>query len=539
MNLTRKESLSLIGAALILPRCSAGGSGAIRVGSKNFGENIIVAEIYAAALEHAGMTVERHMNLGSTQIATEALVRGDIDLYPEYTGTGLIDVLHLPPMRDPNKLFTTIRAAYLRQYRATWLTPSPANDSQALAVTPQVAGRFGVRTLSQCSAAAPALRLAAIPEFVTRSDALPGLKNFYGGFAFKEVRTYTIGLQYDALARSDADVATAFTTDSQIDTSHLVLLRDDRHFWPPYNIAPVVRNQALAAHPNIARVLGRVSPRLTDSAVRKFNYAFNMQKADPADIATEFLAGHTRLNGVRFDSISVRYPGADRNAVDGISLSIQAGSFTVLLGPSGCGKSTLLRTVNRLVAPLSGTVYVNGEDTAHADPVELRRHIGYVIQAVGLFSHMTVAQNISVVPSLLGWDRARIEARVDELLDLVGLDPKRYRRRYPRELSGGEQQRVGVARAIAAEPPVLLMDEPFGAVDAIVRDEPPRRDAAYRAKAAHDDSLCHARRRRSAAAGGPDRRHARRPRRTRRYAAHDRNRTRDTIRRSTVCAKEG
>lgn len=141
----------------------------------------------------------------------------------------------------------------------------------------------------------------------------------------------------------------------------------------------------------------------------------------------------------------------------------------MLLGPSGCGKSTLLRTVNRLVAPLSGTVYVNGNDTAHVDPVELRRHVGYVIQAVGLFSHMTVAQNISVVPSLLGWDRARIEARVDELLDLVGLDPKRYRRRYPRELSGGEQQRVGVARAIAAEPPVLLMDEPFGAVDAIVR----------------------------------------------------------------------
>lgn len=141
----------------------------------------------------------------------------------------------------------------------------------------------------------------------------------------------------------------------------------------------------------------------------------------------------------------------------------------MLLGPSGCGKSTLLRTVNRLVVPQSGAVRVGDRDVACADAVQLRRSIGYVIQAVGLFAHMTVAQNVSVVPSLLGWQRERIAARVDELLDLVGLDPRRYRDRYPRQLSGGEQQRVGVARAIAAEPPVLLMDEPFGAVDAIVR----------------------------------------------------------------------
>ncbi len=129
----------------------------------------------------------------------------------------------------------------------------------------------------------------------------------------------------------------------------------------------------------------------------------------------------------------------------------------------------MIRTVNRLVIPQSGTVYIDGQDNAQTDPVQLRRTIGYVIQAVGLFSHMTIAQNVALVPSLLGWERSRIEKRVDELLELVGLDPQRYRSRHPRELSGGEQQRVGVARAIAAEPPVLLMDEPFGAVDAIVR----------------------------------------------------------------------
>ncbi len=146
-----------------------------------------------------------------------------------------------------------------------------------------------------------------------------------------------------------------------------------------------------------------------------------------------------------------------------------AGSFTVLLGPSGCGKSTLLRTVNRLVIPTAGTVTLGDRDVASFEPTALRRSIGYVIQAVGLFAHMTVAQNIAIVPELLHWDRERIARRVDELLELVGLDPQRYRNRAPRELSGGEQQRVGVARAIAAEPQVLLMDEPFGAVDAIAR----------------------------------------------------------------------
>jgi osmoprotectant transport system ATP-binding protein len=167
--------------------------------------------------------------------------------------------------------------------------------------------------------------------------------------------------------------------------------------------------------------------------------------------------------------LTKRFPGESRPAVDSLSLEVAEGETCVLIGPSGCGKTTTMRMINRMIEPDAGTIEVAGRDVTHADPIDLRRSIGYVIQQIGLFPHMTIAENVATVPRLLGWDPRRIAARVDELLALVDMDPNVYRGRFPRELSGGQRQRVGVARALAADPPVMLMDEPFGAIDPITR----------------------------------------------------------------------
>ncbi|MER6786013.1 ATP-binding cassette domain-containing protein [Streptomyces sp. NPDC000658] len=172
---------------------------------------------------------------------------------------------------------------------------------------------------------------------------------------------------------------------------------------------------------------------------------------------------------IELEHLTKRFPGSAEPSVDDVTLEIGAGETVVLVGPSGCGKSTTLKMINRLIEPSGGRIRIGGEDVTDIDPVGLRRKVGYAIQSSGLFPHMTVAQNVALVPRMTGWPKARIRARVEEMLDLVGLDPGEFRHRYPRQLSGGQQQRVGVARALAADPPVLLMDEPFGAVDPVTR----------------------------------------------------------------------
>lgn len=175
------------------------------------------------------------------------------------------------------------------------------------------------------------------------------------------------------------------------------------------------------------------------------------------------------MGTIQFDQVSLKFPRAERSAVDGVTCEIQGGELVVLLGPSGCGKTTLLKMVNRLYQPTGGLITLDGQDIRRLPVTQLRRNIGYVIQQSGLFPHMTVAQNVSVVPRLLGWARSKIQMRVEELLHLVQLSPREFRHRYPAQLSGGQQQRVGIARALAGDPEYMLMDEPFGAIDAITR----------------------------------------------------------------------
>lgn len=264
--------------------------GKIAVGSKNFTEAFIVGEIYAQALERAGYEVERKLNLGATDIAQAALVAGDIDLYPEYTSTGLMTVLKAAPLTDEAAIYQAVKAGYQEQFNLVWLDPAPFNNPQALATTKTVAETHKLATYSDLAAAAPELVLGAPPEFIEREDGLPGLQKAYGGFAFKEVRQLDAGLRYPALESGDVDVVVAFGTDGQISGFGLQLLQDDKKLYPPYQVAPVLRQAVLDAHPDIAETLNGISRLLSTEKMQAMNWSVDgPDKREPAEVAQAFL----------------------------------------------------------------------------------------------------------------------------------------------------------------------------------------------------------------------------------------------------------
>jgi osmoprotectant transport system substrate-binding protein len=293
MTFSRSRALALLAAAPLAACGPRPGSGAIAVGSKNFTESIILGELYAQVLERAGMPVRRRLDLGTTDIAMTAMQRGEIDIYPEYTGTALIDVLHLAPESDAAKAYAAVRGAYLARYDMTWLEASPMNDTQGLATTKAVAAKYGLKTLSDLGAKAASLRLGAVPEFLTRADGLPGLQKRYGGFHFAATRTLDNGLKYNALTHGDVDVVIAFTTEGQLKADDLVVLVDDKHLFPPDQVAPIVRNATLKAKPDIAAALNKLAPLITTDAAQSMNLLVDgPKKAEPADVAKDFLAAH-------------------------------------------------------------------------------------------------------------------------------------------------------------------------------------------------------------------------------------------------------
>lgn len=265
------------------------------VGSKNFTEQLICGELAAALLEHAGYPVERKLRLGGTAICHEALISGNIDTYVEYTGTGLTAILKLAPEADPTRVYDTVKREYEKRFHATWLAPWGFNDTYALVMRRDRANQLGVRTISDLRGKASGLTLGATQEFLVRPDGLPGLEKTYG-ITFKAARGMDFGLMYQAVAAGDVDVISAFSTDGRIVSLGLVVLQDDRHYFPPYYAAPVIRLATLRKDPHIADVLNQLAGKISDKTMASLNLLVDQSREDPADVARAFL---THLGVVR------------------------------------------------------------------------------------------------------------------------------------------------------------------------------------------------------------------------------------------------
>jgi len=282
-HISRARALQLVGVAVGVPSCVW--QKRVTVGAKNFPEQYLLCELYRQALDNAGFSVTPLPNISGTKLALAALVDHRMDLYPEYTGTAFTTVMHREPLRDraiatvtsrerlrdSAETYALVKAYFAQNERLIWLDRAPMSNSQALATRRDFAATHALHTLTRLSDVAPYLRLGAVADFTRREDGLPGLQRAYGGFLFREVRLFEIGRQYEALKDKYVDVIVAFTTDGKLQDEYFQVLEDDQGFWPPYNVAPVVREDTLSRYPNIANHLNAVSKLLTDQRMRELN----------------------------------------------------------------------------------------------------------------------------------------------------------------------------------------------------------------------------------------------------------------------------
>lgn len=278
--------LLLIG--VLLASCSTTNQNTIKVGSKDFTENIIISEIYALALEQEGYTVERVQNIASS-ITHTAIVNGEIDMYPEYTGTGLLTILKMDLITDPEVVYETVKKEYNEQFGLTWLEYADVNDSAGLVIRKDVAQKYNIKTISDLQKNAENIRFASQGEFDLRDDGLPLLKKVYGDFKWKSSKVYDNGLKYEVLRNNEADLAPAYTTEGQlVETEMFQLVEDDKKVWPPYNIAPVVRNEILEKNPGIADILNNISKKLDNKTVIELNAKVDIEKLEYQNVAKDF-----------------------------------------------------------------------------------------------------------------------------------------------------------------------------------------------------------------------------------------------------------
>lgn len=267
---------------------SARNSDAIRVGSKDFTENEIVAEIYALALENAGYKVDRTFDISSSVIH-QSITSDEIDLYPEYTGTGLISVLKEDPLTDADQVYQEVKDQYEKKFQITWLDYAKANDGQGIFVSKKASDTYGIKTISDLQKNASHIRFASQGEFDQREDGIPALEKTYGPFQWKSSKVYDNGLKYEVVENDEANAAPAYTTEGMLSqTDKFVLLEDDKHVWPPYNLAPIVRDEVLEKYPDIAGVLNQVSATLDTATVTRLNAEVDVDKKEYEDVASDY-----------------------------------------------------------------------------------------------------------------------------------------------------------------------------------------------------------------------------------------------------------